>query len=136
MIRTLVVKGTVRGTPRPRVTTRAGHGHAYYPQWYYDKLVEVARAWWAQVGECVEEGPVSLTVEVHRKLPRSAPKSVRAVPDTVKPDVDNIVKLVMDALTGAAWMDDKQVTVIKARKFPRERIPEEFLKITVQEVPE
>lgn len=35
----------------------------------------------------------------------------------VKPDLDNLVKLVMDALTGVAWEDDVQVTTLIARKY-------------------
>ena len=35
---------------------------------------------------------------------------------TKKPDIDNIVKSVMDALNGVAWHDDAQVVSILARK--------------------
>ena len=34
----------------------------------------------------------------------------------VKPDLDNIVKVVMDALTDFAWNDDNQVVTIEASK--------------------
>lgn len=35
---------------------------------------------------------------------------------TVKPDIDNIVKLVLDALNGVAFVDDKQVVSVTASK--------------------
>jgi len=35
----------------------------------------------------------------------------------VKPDVDNLVKLTMDALTGIAWDDDTQVVSVHAHKM-------------------
>lgn len=35
---------------------------------------------------------------------------------TKKPDVDNIAKLVMDALNGLAWHDDSQVVSLSAHK--------------------
>lgn len=36
---------------------------------------------------------------------------------TTKPDIDNIIKAVLDGLNGVAFKDDKQVTSIKATKF-------------------
>lgn len=33
-----------------------------------------------------------------------------------KPDLDNVVKIALDALNGVAWEDDKQVVWIGARK--------------------
>jgi Holliday junction resolvase RusA-like endonuclease len=33
-----------------------------------------------------------------------------------RPDLDNVLKLVMDALTGIAWRDDRQVCEIVASK--------------------
>ena len=35
---------------------------------------------------------------------------------TKRPDIDNISKIVMDALNGIAWHDDSQVISILARK--------------------
>jgi Holliday junction resolvase RusA-like endonuclease len=38
-------------------------------------------------------------------------------PHTVKPDIDNLVKLVLDAMTKAGfWKDDSQVVILKAEK--------------------
>ena len=37
-------------------------------------------------------------------------------PPLVKPDIDNVVKLVMDALNGVAYDDDKQVVRQYAEK--------------------
>lgn len=38
------------------------------------------------------------------------------IPDTMKPDVDNLVKFVLDAMNGVAYTDDKQVARISACK--------------------
>lgn len=37
------------------------------------------------------------------------------LPHTAKPDLDNLVKL-LDGLNGRAWVDDSQITTIRARK--------------------
>lgn len=61
-------------------------------------------------------GPVSL--EIRFDMPR--PKHLRGTnekPHTVKPDIDNMVKAVMDALTSALWwIDDDQVWELKTLK--------------------
>ena len=44
------------------------------------------------------------------------------VAHTIKPDIDKLTRLVLDALTGVVWRDDSQVAAIVARKVytPRE----------------
>lgn len=46
------------------------------------------------------------------------PKSVRksVIEKTTKPDVDKLVRSILDALTGIIWVDDSQVVEIHARK--------------------
>lgn len=52
------------------------------------------------------------------------------VPVTVKPDADNIIKVVLDALNGLVWDDDRQVTAVSCRKVYR---MDEFLLIQIKE---
>lgn len=54
---------------------------------------------------------VSCTFVFHR------PKSVknRTMP-WVKPDLDKLIRAVLDGLTGVAYVDDSQVTLLKASK--------------------
>jgi Holliday junction resolvase RusA-like endonuclease len=60
-------------------------------------------------------GPVALTVTIWIEPPASWSKAKRSDAMatrrwvTVKPDVDNVLKLVGDALNGIAWADDKQI---------------------------
>lgn len=55
------------------------------------------------------EGPVSVLVEVYGALPKSTPKRIRTRENLHKPDIDNVIKCVMDGLTGTAYDDDTQV---------------------------
>ena len=38
------------------------------------------------------------------------------VKHTVKPDIDNLTKAVLDALNGLAWYDDAQIVELNASK--------------------
>ncbi len=67
------------------------------------------------------EGPVAITIETYQQLPRSKPKCITEEKDLFKPDIDNIAKLVMDALNDVAYKDDKQVTHLAIKKNPRVR---------------
>lgn len=40
---------------------------------------------------------------------------------TTKPDCDNIIKVVLDALNGVAYYDDKQVVSVSCKKFYAEQ---------------
>ena len=61
-----------------------------------------------------EHTPLKLTVIFWRTRPVSAPKT-EAMP-VRKPDLDNYIKSVLDALSGLAFPDDAQVTTIVAKK--------------------
>lgn len=66
-----------------------------------------------------------LEVEIYAyfKIPKSAPKKKRELmlqgyilPDK-KPDCDNIAKIILDALNGIAYSDDKQVVKMSVMKM-------------------
>ncbi|MCL2136839.1 MAG: RusA family crossover junction endodeoxyribonuclease [Coriobacteriia bacterium] len=65
------------------------------------------------------QAPVALDVAFCRELPKSAPKRRIGEPDISMPDIDNLLKLVMDALTGLAWEDDRYVYSARAVRLPR-----------------
>lgn len=69
----------------------------------------------ARTSRMPHDGPVSIDVKATFGVPRSWPKWQRELalagrfPHTVKPDFDNIVKAVTDALNGHAFTDDSHV---------------------------
>ena len=63
-------------------------------------------------------GPVEMTVSLRFPLPASAKKAVRASVDqgaivyhVTRPDAENVIKAIQDALTAVVWVDDAQVAV-------------------------
>lgn len=45
------------------------------------------------------------------------PKSVRREQHTVKPDIDNLLKSVLDSLNKICWNDDAQIVSVNSFKF-------------------
>ena len=56
--------------------------------------------------------PIEMTIDF--RLPR--PKTVRRNLPYVAPDLDKLIRAVLDALTGVAYVDDGQVVTIKSTK--------------------
>ena len=60
------------------------------------------------------EGPLAVTLTFHLPRPVSLPKRVLA--HTKKPDLDNLVKAIKDALRGVVYRDDAQIVQLIATK--------------------
>lgn len=55
--------------------------------------------------------PMSMSKEKRREM------IIRSLPMTKKPDIDNTMKLALDAMNGLVFVDDNQVSEIIASKF-------------------
>lgn len=109
---------------RPRF---ARNGHAYVDGKTKDEQSRIAKSY---TGPKID-GPVSLYVAVTKP----APKGVRKViPFTSKPDLDNVLKAVMDGLNGIAYDDDRQVVLATIRKHDREPGAKEGTDYIVEEI--
>lgn len=122
------VFGKVIGKQRPRVTQRG----TYTPKKTLDYERLIAESY-IKAGGSMMSGQISVSIAVFRALPKSRPKKIASEPDTVKPDVDNIAKTVLDALNGVAYADDSQVVRLVVNKFPRER-REEHITVWIDEL--
>lgn len=122
----------VMACPRPR---HMRNGHTYMPSEYTAYKRRIAEAYREAGGGHMGPVPVAVTIDVMRELPGGRPKRVSAEPDTVRPDVDNIAKGVMDALNGIAYEDDSQVVSLCVLKCDRTRNPTR-MRVTVSEIGE
>ncbi len=67
--------------------------------------------------------PVQVSVFAFFAVPKSRSKTFRrscaggTVPCTTRPDSDNILKIICDALNGIAYVDDRQVCWAQVRKL-------------------
>ena len=118
---TFVVPGAARGKQRAR-TVRNG-SHTYTPK--ETLLAENQIAWYCREamkahGATKLEGPVMLEFRALYNCPSSWSKKKKAEAywKTTKPDLDNIEKLLKDALNGVAWVDDAQIAkVAKLKRY-------------------
>ncbi len=84
-----------------------------------------------QPGMPVEDAPLVLDVIFYRSYPKSMSRKKRLTALPIqRPDTDNLLKSVKDALNGIIWRDDSQITTCHAAKRYDDRARVE---ITVQE---
>lgn len=75
------------------------------------------------------EGAVRLELSFNMPIPKSRRKEIEKkagscewVPHIVRPDIDNMAKLVTDSMNKRFWKDDSQVSVIIANKQYGEKV--------------
>lgn len=121
------VRFTVPGKPvgkgRPRAATRGAHITLYTPKTTatYESTVALAASQ-AMAGRPLIEGPTEVLMTMVLPVPKSWSKRKQAdalagqLMPTTKPDMDNVVKAIFDAVNGIVWTDDVQVVGLRVRK--------------------
>lgn len=113
---------TIDGKPQPKERPKVYNGHAITPtrtRQYEDRIKAL---WRAKYREDPYEGDVRITIFFYLPIPTSWSKKKREeaehgkIRPNVRPDVDNLVKIVLDGLNGVAFVDDKQIVRLLAEK--------------------
>ena len=120
---TLVLPGVPVAKGRPRMTKR---GHVFTPKKtasYEQSIALAAQAAKSKLGGgLLFDGPVMVTIHCHFGMPKSWSRKRKEQmlyePHIQLPDLDNLVKAVLDGLnhTFNVWNDDKQVAAVTATK--------------------
>ena len=112
------VPGLPIGKGRPRITKN----HAYTPKKTKDYEKLVRESWLTQSGyRFDDEARIAVLAIAYFPIPRAVAKKRR--PDMYgtyyahKPDLDNILKIICDALNGVAYKDDAYVILYNASKL-------------------
>lgn len=113
----IIVPGQPQGKARAR-TTRFG---TYTPEKtvLYENYIKLC---YQQIYKDCTDKPIEISIIACFEPVKSASKAQRVaminglIPPTKKPDIDNIAKVVLDALNGIAYKDDKQVINLSVRK--------------------
>lgn len=129
----VIVEGTIKGKARPRFGNHGTHtpgGTVNYENW-----VKICYRY--QDGRYLK-GAIRANIIVYHKIPKSyTKKRIQNIRNGLeypakKPDVDNIVKIILDALNMIAYDDDSQVVELSIIKRWTEEI--ERVEFEIQEI--
>lgn len=121
MIYEFEVLGDVVGKARPRMNTRTGK--AYTPSKTKNYEYYLRQCFLMKYPNFIMiEGRVKVDIVAYFDIPKSTSKKKEAemlkdnISPTKKPDADNIIKIVLDAMNKFAFKDDTQVTILNIEK--------------------
>jgi Holliday junction resolvase RusA-like endonuclease len=112
----LIIPGKPMGKQRPRVMKS---GITYTPKETVNYETLVKQLYITHHSGELLGGSVHMGIVAYFDIPKSAPKKNRElmlkgeILPTKKPDMDNIVKIIADALNGLAYHDDSQIVSLK-----------------------
>ena len=118
----LVIYGEPIPQGRPRFT-KTGHPYTDSETRAYEN--KIVAYYHKQLGafRWPDSAFISLQVTAYYPIPKSATKAATAAMregamlPSRKPDIDNVMKIVLDALNGVAYKDDSRVVRVEARKI-------------------
>lgn len=117
---TVTIPGEPVAKARARVTKA---GHAYTPKRTVDYERMVQTLFQAEHGSPMLEGPIMLQLDLYFGIPKSRSKDIQErmrqelERPCKRPDIDNCMKAVCDALNGIAYKDDSQIVAAVLQKF-------------------
>lgn len=114
MIRIFEVLGKIRSKERPRINRYTMN--IYTPTGTKSYEYQIAQAYRTMFSSKMN-GDIKVEIIAHFKISKANTKKIKPLTNcTKKPDIDNIVKVVLDGLNKVAYEDDKQVIEVKALK--------------------
>lgn len=131
------VNGKIRGKARPRFS-RNGHCFKVKDDTLYEN--SIINAYRASDGVRFDDNDyIRLRLDMYFAIPKSYSKKRRLnciegkERPAKKPDVDNVLKNICDALNEVAYKDDVQVIEVVCRKFYTEEL-EDYIEVTLEEI--
>lgn len=138
---TILIKGEAVGKGRPRIYRNKGITRAVTPEKTRSYEEKVKAAYREKYGDALSYPEEALKVQmlIGIGIPKNTGKKKREemlegkLRPAKKPDIDNVIKSVLDALNGEAYSDDKQIVDIRAVKY---YTSEPFVLLEIEEAEE
>lgn len=108
----------VFGLPVPQGSMKVINGHVIHAKG------SALASWRSQIALAAKQAgakPTLEPVEIEMVFTMQRPKTVTRLEPSVAPDLDKLVRGVLDALTAVMYRDDSQVTRLQAQKIYGER---------------
>jgi Holliday junction resolvase RusA-like endonuclease len=120
---TFIIPGSAVGKGRPKAARRGNFITMYTPEKTasYENLVKI-KAQEAMNGMSPIPGPCRLELLIEVVVPKAFSQKKREsalagdIYPTTKPDIDNVLKGISDAMNGIVFDDDKQITDCTIRR--------------------
>lgn len=122
MVYEFEVPAKIIGKGRPRLNSYTGQVYTPTRTKDYESLVEQYFLLKYPRYKTIE-GRVKVSIVGYFEIPKSTSKSMKEqmlqnkISPTKKPDIDNVVKIVLDAMNKFAFKDDTQITKIEVEKI-------------------
>lgn len=121
------VMGEPKGKGRPRFCRNTGHAITPKDTVNYETLVKMEYTQACGVQMFPDDAMLDMRIKAYYSIPKSASKKRHAamlsgdIRPTKKPDMDNVIKIIADALNKIAYRDDTQIVDCQVRKFYSEK---------------
>lgn len=135
-----IVQYIIPGKPKGKVRPRFGKGKVYTDE-KTKAYEQLSKMLYKKAAKCIafpQGTPVRVCIVACFPIPSSANKSVQTEMETgvrlplIRPDTDNIEKIILDSLNGTAYHDDAQVVECHVQKKYSQ---EPCVIVTVEEIP-
>lgn len=129
MVYEFEVIGDIKGKARPRVNTYTGTAYTPTGTKDYENLIkQYFKVKYPRYEPL--DGRVAIKIIAYFEVTKNTTKKDKKLIEegllspTKKPDIDNIVKIILDALNKMAFKDDNQITKLEVEKLygPEEKI--------------
>lgn len=121
MIYEFEIPGKITGKGRPRVNTTTAIAYTPAKTKEYEELVkQYFIIKYRRINPL--EGRIKINITAYFSVPKNTSKKQKenmlnnAISPTKKPDIDNIAKIILDALNKLAFKDDNQITKLEIEK--------------------
>lgn len=135
MIYEFEVPGKITGKGRPRVNTQTAIAYTPTKTREYEELVkQYFILKYRRINPL--EGRIKIQIKAYMGIPKNTTKKQKEemleniISPTKKPDIDNIAKVILDALNKLAFKDDNQITKLEIEKLYAE---EEKIYVKIEE---
>ena len=141
----LIINAEPMGKERPKFARRGGFVTTYTPEKtsnYQDMVRKIFKQQYPDAKEgntVLGDKPLSMEIYSYFKIPKAYSKTKHQdavngiIRPTVKPDFDNLAKIIADSLNGLAYDDDKQIVDAIQHKFYSEEPHSEVIIKTIGE---